>query len=119
SRQLAAEDPLPRSAEATDDAAEERSGQAATSVGFTNRAVRPGDRRGVDLDAYFVLLGDGQLDFCESLNVRRPIPVVDNCFHETPFLLSFGCKRPPKRKEQIAPSSAQSISSLTALSKFR
>ena len=62
SRQLAAEDPLPRSAEARDGAAEERDGKAATSVGFTSRAVRPGDRRGMDLDEYFVLLGDGPLE---------------------------------------------------------
>src|SRR5207248_6137937 len=52
SSQLAAEDALPRSSEATDDAAEERGGQAATSVGFTNSAVRPGDRRGMNLDEY-------------------------------------------------------------------
>ena len=91
SGQLAAEDPLPRSADARDDAAEERDGQAATSVGFTSRAVRPGDRRGVDLDEYFVLLGDGSLDIFESQDVRRPVPVVDNCSHWFPFLLSVGC----------------------------
>src|SRR5229473_4876810 len=158
SGQLTAEDPLLRSAEATDDAAEKRDGQAATPVGFTSSAVRPGDRRGMDLDEYFVLFGDGPLDVFESQNVRRPVPVVDNCSHESLLLLSFGCerriglpcfqgwsndgkaavclcslvlrmgrprywwyrhdKRPPKRKDPIAPSSSQSISSLTALSKF-
>ncbi len=81
SRQLVAEDSLPRSAEARDQAADERDGQAATSVGFTSSAVRPGDSRGVDLDEDFVLLGDRPLDFCESQNVRRPVPVVDNCSH--------------------------------------
>src|SRR5205807_3609318 len=105
--QLNAEDPLLRSADTRDEAADEHDEQAATSVGFTSRAVRPGDRRGVDLDEDLVLFGDGPLDVFESLNVRRPIPVVDNCSHESPFLFSFGCKR----KELIAPSSAQSISS--------
>ncbi len=85
SRQLAAEDPLPRSAEARDEAAEERDGQAATSVGLTSRAVRPGDRRSVDLDEDLVLFGDGPLDVFESQNVRRPVPVVDNCSHESPL----------------------------------
>src|SRR5258708_7849590 len=66
SGQLAAEDPLPRSADATDDAAEERDGQAATPVGFSSRAVPSGDRRGMDLDEYFVLFGDGPLDVFES-----------------------------------------------------
>src|SRR6266516_3538238 len=110
SRQLAAEDPLLRSADARDGAADERDGQAATSVGFTSRAVRPGDRRGVDLDEDLVLLGDGPLDVFESQDVRRPVPVVDNCFHESPFRHD---KRPPKRKKPIAQSSSQSISSLT------
>ena len=59
----------------------------------SSRAVRSGDRRGVDLDEYFVLFGDGPLDVFESQDVRRPVPVVDNCSHESPFLLSFGCER--------------------------
>jgi hypothetical protein len=81
SRQLAAEDPLLRSADARDKAAEERDGQAAPSVGFTRRAVRSGDRRGMDFDEDFVLFGDGPLDVCESQDVRRTVPVVDNCSH--------------------------------------
>jgi hypothetical protein len=91
--QLAAEDSLLRSADARDEAAEEHDGQAATSVGFSSRAVRSGDRRGMDLDEYFVLFGDGPLDVFESQDVRRPVPVVDNCSHESPLLLSFGCER--------------------------
>ena len=59
SRQLVAEDALPRSAEAGDQAAEEHYGQTAPSVGFTRRAVRPGDCRGTDLDADLVLPGKG------------------------------------------------------------
>ncbi len=91
SRQLAAEDPLLRSADARDEAAEERDDQAATSVGFTSRSVQPVDRRGVDLDEDLVLFGYRPFDVFESQNVRRPVPVVDNCFHESAFLLSFGC----------------------------
>src|SRR5712691_10104122 len=71
----------------------ERYGQAATSIGFTSRAVRPGDRCGVDLDEDLVLFGYRPLDVFEPQDVRRPVPIVDNCFYETPFLLSFGCER--------------------------
>src|SRR5260370_24628155 len=88
SSQLAAEDPLPRSADARDEAADERDGQAATSVGFSSRAVQPGDPRGVDLDAYFVLLGDGPLDVFESHDGPPPVPVVDNCDTWSTFHLS-------------------------------
>src|SRR5260370_3078404 len=77
SSQLAAEDPLPRSADARDEAADERDGQAATSVGFSSRAVQPGDRRGVDLDPYFVLLGDGPPHVFEPRDVPRPVPCLD------------------------------------------
>ena len=86
SRQLGAEDPLLRSAEAKEEANEEW-------LSCTNAAVRPGDRRGVDLDEDLVLLGDGPLDVFESQDVRRPVPVVDNCSHESPFLFGFGCER--------------------------
>ena len=39
------------------------------------------------------VFGDGPLDLFESQDLRRPVPVVDNCFHESAFLLSFGCER--------------------------
>src|SRR5205085_1636088 len=91
SGQLAAEDRLLRSADARDEAAEERDGQAATPVGFSSRAVRSGDRRGMDLDEDFILFGDGPLDVFESQDVRRPVPVVDNCSHWFPFPFSVGC----------------------------
>ena len=64
--QLRAEDALLRPADARDEAADERDEQTATPVGFTSRAVRPGDRRGVDLDEDLVLFGDRPLDFLES-----------------------------------------------------
>ena len=41
----------------------------------------PVDRRGVDPDEDFVLFRYGPLDFVESQNLRRPVPVVHNCFH--------------------------------------
>src|SRR5207245_9573971 len=82
-----------RAADAGCAVAEEHDEWAATWVGFTSRAVRPGDRRGVDLDEGLVLFGDGPLDVFESQDVRRPVPVVDNCSHESPLLLSFGCER--------------------------
>ena len=92
SRQLAAEDPLLRSADARDKAAEERDGQAAPSVGFTSRAVRSGDRRGMDFDKDFVLFGDGPLDVCESQDVRCPVSVVDNCSHAFTYSQRFNAR---------------------------
>src|SRR5215471_1527933 len=90
-RQLGAQDPLPRSADARDEPADYRDEHAATPVGLACRAVRPGDRRGVDPDEYFVLLGNGPVDVFESQHVRGSVPVVDNCPHESPILLSLGC----------------------------
>jgi hypothetical protein len=89
--QLGAEDPLLRSADAGDEAADEHDEQAAPSVGFTSRAVRPGDRRGVDLDEDLVLFGDRPFDFCDAQHVRRPIPVIDNCSHAFTSSQQFRC----------------------------
>src|SRR5207244_3816885 len=44
-------------------------------------AVGPVDRRGMDLDEDFVLLGDRSLDLFESQDFRWPVPVVDNGSH--------------------------------------
>src|SRR5438034_8216307 len=82
SRQLAAEDPPPRSADTKDDAGDQRDRQATTSVGFSSRTVQPIDRRGVDLDQDFVVLGHRPRDFLESLHRRWPIAVVYNSSHE-------------------------------------
>ena len=87
-RQLAAEDPLLRSADARDGAADERDGQAATPVGFTSRAVRPGDRRGADLDEDLVLFGDGPLDLFDMQNVRWPVSVIYDRSHEPSLRLT-------------------------------
>ena len=46
-----------------------------------NVAVGPVDRRRMDLDEDFVVLGHGPLDVRESQNLRRPISVVDNGPH--------------------------------------
>ena len=35
----------------------------------------------------------GRLDVFESQNVRWPVPVVDNRFHESPLLPTFGWER--------------------------
>ncbi len=80
-RKFAAKDPLPRPAEARDHAAENRHRQAAASVGFAGVDVQPVDRGGVDLDEDLILLGDRPLDVFEALDLRRPVRVVDNCFH--------------------------------------
>ena len=81
SRKFGAEDPLLRPAEAKDQAAHKGEGEAATSVGFTCRAVQPIDRRGVDLDEDLILFGYRPLDVFEPQNVRRPVPVEDNGSH--------------------------------------
>ena len=93
SGKLSAKDPLPRPPEAKDQAAEEIGDEAATPVGFASMDVRPGDRRRADLDEHLVLFGDGPLDVFESQNVRWPVPVVDNRFHESPLLPTFGWER--------------------------
>src|SRR5712692_11776757 len=62
SRQLGAEYPLLRSAQARDGAADERDDEAATAVGLTSRAVRAGHGHGSDLDDDLVLLGYRSLD---------------------------------------------------------
>jgi hypothetical protein len=80
SGQLAAEDPPVRSEEAGDEAADE-------ILGAAKPAVRPVDRRGVDLHEDLVVLRHRPLDLFESQNVRRPVPVVDNRSHGfTPHL---------------------------------
>jgi hypothetical protein len=40
----------------------------------------------VDLDQELVVLGYRPLDVFESQNVRRPVSVVDDCFHLSPSL---------------------------------
>ncbi len=72
--QLHAEDPLLRSTKADEGTDEERLRAAPAAVGLS-------DRRGVDLDEYLVLIGNGALDVFESLDIRRPVPVVDDCSH--------------------------------------
>src|SRR5207247_2402647 len=74
SGQLTAENRPLRSAETAEEPGDDRLGSAPL-------AVCPVDRRGVNLDQYFVVLGYRPLDVLESQNVRRPIPVVDNCSH--------------------------------------
>src|SRR5882762_7369853 len=57
--------------------------------------VRPVDGRSVDLDEDLVLFGCRPRDLLEAQNVRRAVRVVDNRFHESAFLLSFGCRIGP------------------------
>ena len=45
------------------------------------------DRRRVDPDEDLVVLRDGPLDVCEAQDVRRPVPVVDDCSHRAHFRL--------------------------------
>ena len=84
SSKFGAEDPPLRPAEAKDQAAHKGEGEAATSVGFTCRAVQPIDRRGVDLDQDLSLFGYRPLDVFEPQNVRRPVPVEDDGSHFIP-----------------------------------
>src|SRR5450759_3340114 len=82
SRQLGAKYPLLRPAEAEEEADEER-------LAFTNSAVGPGHRRGVNPDEDLVLPGYGPLDVFEALNLWRPVPVIDNCLHWIPFSVAL------------------------------
>src|SRR2546426_5722397 len=83
SRQLAAEDPLLRSADPRDGAADERDGQATASIGFTSRAVRSGDCRSTDPDEDLVHVGYRSRDVFESENVWGPVVVVHHRPHES------------------------------------
>ncbi len=83
---LGAEDLPPWSAEAGDEAADEIFGAAKAGVG-------PGDRRGVDLDQDFVVLGYGTLDLFKSQNLWRAVPFVDDCSHRAHVLSSARWRR--------------------------
>ena len=82
SRQLAAEDPPPRSTDTKDDTADQRDRQTAASVGFTCGAIQSVDRRGVNPDENLVLFWDGPIHFFEAQDVGRTVPVIDNSSHE-------------------------------------
>src|SRR5260370_6153532 len=81
SRQLCAQDPLPGSPQAEDQADQER-------LTRPNAAVGTGHRRPVTLHEHLVIAGDGPLDVFEPLNLRRPVPVVDDRFHWSPLVCS-------------------------------
>src|SRR5207302_8892362 len=85
SRQLGAEDPPPGPAHASEEAGNEW-------CSSSNAAVSPGNSRRVDLYEHLIVLRDGPFDLFESQDIRRPVPVVDNCSHEAPFPLPFGCE---------------------------
>src|SRR5262249_28463752 len=74
---LGAEDIPPRPGETADEPADER-------LALTNPSVGPIDRRGADLDQDLVFLGHRPLDLGEPQDLRRPIPVEDNCSHQLP-----------------------------------
>src|SRR5258706_5699248 len=57
--------------------------------------VGPVDRRGMDLDEDLVLFVYRLGYILESQNVGRAVIVVDDSFHESAFLLSFGCLMGP------------------------
>ena len=74
-RELDAENPLLRPAEAGYEAADE-------VLGATKAGVGARDRRRPDLDEHLVVSGDGLLERLDSQDLRRPVPVVDDCSHE-------------------------------------
>jgi hypothetical protein len=43
--------------------------------------VAAGDRRGVDLDEYLVVLRMGSLDFRDAQDFWRSVPILDDCSH--------------------------------------
>src|SRR5207245_2451316 len=86
SRKLTAEDRLPRSADAGHGAAEDRDRDAGLGVGFARVDVQPVYRRGVHLDQDLVLLGCRPFDVHEPQDFWGPVPVIDNCPHDSPCL---------------------------------
>ena len=87
SRELAAEDPPPWSADTKDKAADEGDGMATASVGVASRAIQPVDRGGADPDQDFVGAGYRPLDVFQSQDVGRPVAVVDHGSHRTSLRL--------------------------------
>ena len=73
-RELHAQDPMVRSAEAGEEAAR-------VEFGASEAAVGPVDRRGVDPDEHLVVLRHRPSDLFHSEDLRRPITVVDNGTH--------------------------------------
>ena len=76
--ELEAQDPPPGSLEAEHETPDKRLRPA-------HVAVRLVDRRGVDLDEDFIVLGYRPLDLFESQHVRWSVSVVDNCSHRVRF----------------------------------
>jgi hypothetical protein len=74
SGKLGAENPLLRPAKAEEESDHER-------LAFTNATVGAGHGCGVDPDQDLVSFGYRPFDLFESLNIRIPIPVVDNGLH--------------------------------------
>lgn len=72
--QLAAKDAPFRPNETGEEAGDE-------IFGVAQAAVRPVDGGGTDLDEDLVLLGHRTFDFFKSQNIRRPVPIVNNCSH--------------------------------------
>src|SRR2546426_6016267 len=73
SRQLGAEDPLLRSADARDEAAADRDDKAATAGGFARRAVPPGLPPGAGPDQGPLLFWDGSLRVPRAPQIWRAL----------------------------------------------
>ena len=74
SRNFAAEDPPLGVSDTREETPYEWVGSAAVTVCLV-------DRRGVDLDEDLVVLRRRAPDFLESQDVRRAVPIVDDCSH--------------------------------------
>jgi hypothetical protein len=67
-------------------------------LGAAETRIRPIDRRGVDLDEDFVVLGYGPLDLFEPQNLGRPVPFVDDRFHSVRlFQVAISTRHPTIR----------------------
>jgi len=109
---FAAQNPLPRPADARNETAQERDRGAGLHVRLASVDIQSIDGGGVDLYEHLVVLLDGPLDFFESQDIRWPVPVVDNRSHGV-CLTRAGCRRHSRYQAEKHPSMGRPASSAT------
>lgn len=80
-RELGAEDPPPRPADARDKPADAADDQAVAAVGFPGVTVEAIDGGGMDSDQELMVPGSWPLHLLDAEDVGRPVAVVDDGFH--------------------------------------
>jgi hypothetical protein len=87
-RELTAENRLPRSAQSRDEAADDADEEATVAIGIPSRTVGSRDRRGVNPNQYFVILRLRSGDLRDAQHLWGSVPVVDNGLHQPALYLT-------------------------------